>query len=81
MPRNCYALWDMESGSLLGLPLWSGSPIALDMAFTPDGSQLISAHSDGTIHRWATGDAAWRSLARRLAGRDLTPDEQREYLK
>ena len=37
------ALWDVESGSPLGLPLWSGSPIALDMAFTPDGGQLLSA--------------------------------------
>lgn len=74
-------LWDVKRWSLLGLPLWSGSPIALDMAFTPDGNQLITAHGDGKIHRWATGDVTWRQLACHLAGRELTVEERQKYLR
>jgi WD40 repeat protein len=81
-------LTDLDSGQLLGTltapqpdhsggePPWDATTIAA----TPDGKELITATSCGSIVRWQLDPAAWIRTACALAGHDLTADEWRQYV-
>src|SRR6185369_2707565 len=48
------------------------------LEFSPDGNVVAACTTDG-LRLWTMSSAAWRDLARRIAGRTLTPAERIEY--
>jgi WD40 repeat protein len=75
------AVWDLRDPSA---PLVSGvffSDFVTALALSPDGSELAVGTSDGRITLFAMDPAAWESVACRLANRDLTEQERRDYLR
>ena len=81
-------LSELDSGQLLGsfplpLPARSGGEPPWDataLAASPDGQELITATSAGSIIGWQLTANAWIRAACAAAGRDLTPDEWRSVV-
>jgi WD40 repeat protein len=81
-------LTDLDSGQTLGsvtapLPARSGGEPPWDsttISATPDGSELVTASSCGSIIRWQLDPRAWIRDACTLAGHDLTAEEWRQYV-
>ncbi|HKV12450.1 MAG TPA: hypothetical protein VJ725_30175 [Thermoanaerobaculia bacterium] len=48
------------------------------LEFSPDGKAMAVCEPDG-LRLWMMNSAAWRDLARRIAGRQLTPLESTQY--
>ena len=69
--------WDGRTGAYLGSAAvdWDGDP-----AFSTDDSQLLFAGDTGTVVSWNLDPDSWLAAACRLAGRDLTEQEWRNYL-
>ena len=47
-------LWDLESGAAIGTPTEAHEREVYDLSFSPDGAQLLSVSSDGSVLRFAT---------------------------
>lgn len=73
-------LWDVASQQRLGDALSSHAAPVQGVDFTTAGDRLYSVDSDGVIYRWLVGEAAWRTLACEIAGRNLTASEWRQYV-
>ncbi|HUP85975.1 MAG TPA: protein kinase [Acidimicrobiales bacterium] len=85
-------LWDAATGARIGEELVAGrtpltertmgidQPYPSRPAFSPDGNTLFTPVVDGSIVRWDLRPSEWVRAACRLAGRDLTRAEWREYL-
>lgn len=73
-------IWDVDSKQLIGKPLigahenWIGR-----LAFSPDGTLLVSSDFDGVIKGWPIGFDAWIQKACQRAGRNFTQDEWQQY--
>ena len=50
-----------------------------DLAFTPDGSQLLTVGQDGQVFAWETSVDSWKSNACAIVNRGLSESEEREY--
>lgn len=44
--------WDTNSGMLVGKPLKVGNDLVLSIAFSTDGTRLVSGSSDNTVQLW-----------------------------
>ncbi len=86
-------IWDAHSGARLlvlnNQELFSFKRLPAtgsftDARFSPDGSQVITTSTDGTVRIWSTELAAplhsLERIARSLVTRSFTPDERRTYL-
>jgi WD40 repeat protein len=72
-------LWDLGSGKLIGAPL-PGSTTGGWGTFFPDGKHVIAMFGDGTGVVWNVDPAVWEEQACRVAHRDLTRAEWRDFL-
>jgi WD40 repeat protein len=45
-------IWDAETGTAIGEPLWATLPSVLSIAYSPNGRRIISGSSDKTIRIW-----------------------------
>jgi WD40 repeat protein len=70
-------LWDVESGQEIG-PALSFGDMLMDVQFSGDGSLLATGSGDGL--RIFPVPAGFPRLACERLGRDLSPDEWKEYL-
>jgi hypothetical protein len=50
------------------------------LAFSPNGMVLVAGSRQGAIHLWDLALRTWPSRACRLANRNLTQQEWRQYL-
>lgn len=76
-----YLRWDLTTRDLAGLPLVSGVE-AEGMALSPDRQAAASGafNSTGDIHVWLRPEGTWFDQACRIANRNFTEEEWRQYL-
>jgi WD40 repeat protein len=73
-------LWDVTEGWMIGQPL-RGHDLSINgLAFGPGGRFLVDASDDRTLRVWNLDFNWWRQEACRLANRNLTTEEWRQYL-
>jgi class 3 adenylate cyclase/WD40 repeat protein len=72
-------LWDRASRRPIGPPLSAHGTGAFGLAYLPDGG-LVTGGFDQNLVFWNVTPASWLATACRLAGRDLTEAEWRQYL-
>ncbi|MBA3428766.1 MAG: winged helix-turn-helix domain-containing protein [Actinobacteria bacterium] len=72
-------LWDRESGRLVGAPIRGGDTGGWG-TFFPDGRRVIAVFRSGTGVLWNVDAAAWIDRACRVAHRNLTRTEWRNFL-
>jgi WD40 repeat protein len=77
---NTVRLWDVASGQPLGAPLTGLGGQVMSLAFSPDGTTLFSGSWAGTVRVWDVDLASWPSRACRIANRNLTRQEWRQYV-
>jgi len=73
-------LWDVENRQQLGPPLTGLSSELRAVKFTPDGKYLLTADEQGTLLRWAVKAEEWERLASSISGRQLAPNEWKQYM-
>lgn len=61
----------------LSIPGWLR---VTELVFSPDGTELISLHNDGSLARWHIDRASLQSTACAVANRNLTCDEWQTYV-
>ena len=66
-------------GKLIGSPL-PGADVQGWGTFFPDGKHVLAVFADGTGIVWNVDPAAWEAQACRVAHRDLTRAEWRDFL-
>jgi WD40 repeat protein len=66
-------LWDLASRTPRAT--LEARATTLSMAFTPDGTRLVTGHSNGDVALWDVDLEGWPRRACELANRDLTRDE------
>jgi WD40 repeat protein len=72
-------LWDLGSRKLVGAPL-PGADAAGWGTFFPDGKRVIAVFGSGTGIVWNVNPATWKRTACRVAHRNLTRAEWRNFL-
>ncbi len=78
--RGGVVLWDVATGKRL-----IGQPLAVDgqvqsVAFSPDGKTIAIGHyHGGGLVLWDVDFNSWQRLAGRIANRNFTREEWREY--
>ena len=73
-------LWDIATGQALGAPLPGGPNVEVLPFFTADGTRLIASYGTGHAFVWDIRPEALIRHACRVAGRQLTRAEWREFL-
>jgi len=74
-----FRLWDLASGKLVGAPL-PGADTGGWGTFFPDGKHVAAAFGSGTGVVWSVDPSLWKTTACRVAHRQLTRAEWREFL-
>jgi WD40 repeat protein len=64
----------------LGSPPGGDKVAVANIVYTPDGQTLVSANEDGVPLFWEGSQQAWERRAGRVANRNLSQGEWREYL-
>jgi WD40 repeat protein len=73
-------LWDVATGLPVGLPLFGHQGGVTSLSFSADGQTLASSGADTTVRLWPVSVPAWMQRACRVANRDLTTLEWKQYL-
>jgi WD40 repeat protein/DNA-binding SARP family transcriptional activator len=72
-------LWDVATRKLVGAPL-PGSDTGGSVHFFPDGKRVLGVFESGSGIVWNVDPAAWKARACRVARRNLTRTEWRDFL-
>jgi len=73
-------LYDPRTGQNYGQAFVDHDATVIALRFSPDGNQLLSASSDGTIIIHDMNPKDWQVRACQLANRNLTPIEWEQYI-
>ncbi len=73
-------LWHLATMRPLGGALAGHKSSVLSVAFSHDGRTLVSGSGDTYLILWDISVESWKAHACRIANRNLTPDEWRQYL-
>jgi WD40 repeat protein len=71
-------LWDVATGQSIG-QLFGGGGV-FSVAFSPDGTILASGSGNSTVILWNVSLESWQARACRIANRNLTLEEWKQYL-
>jgi WD40 repeat protein len=71
-------LWDVEARRPLGTVMPDVADNIYSVAFSPNGMTLASTSDNLTL--WDFDPETWLEHARRIANRDLIPEERKLYL-
>ena len=74
-----FRLIDLATGKLIGAPLAGGQAPGWGTYF-PNGKQIVATSWDGTGMDWNVDPQAWAMQACRIANRNLTRAEWRDFL-
>ncbi|MER5419437.1 serine/threonine-protein kinase [Streptosporangium roseum] len=74
------ALWDIATGRRLGQPIVAHTGDLQSLAFTADGSRLVTVDSAGTLAEQPVDPERVAHAVCERAGRTLSPEEWRAYL-
>jgi predicted amidohydrolase len=77
---NTLILWDVASRQPLGQPLTGHTKSVVSVAFSPDGKILASGSDDNTLILWDVSLKSWQDRACRIANRNLTRAEWKQYI-
>jgi WD40 repeat protein len=72
-------LWDTATFQPIGQALLGANGSVTSLSFTPDSKTLVSGSDAGSITFWDVDIQSWEQRACKLAGRDLSPDEWRQF--
>ncbi|MBI5715402.1 MAG: WD40 repeat domain-containing protein [Chloroflexi bacterium] len=72
-------LWDVKNGKLIG-ELKGHTDWVDGVAFSVDGDTLISGARDKTVRLWNGSPRVWKESACKIAKRELTNEEWKQYL-
>jgi len=72
-------LWDVASAKLVGTPI-PGADTGGRAAFYPSGGRAVAVFGSGIGVIWNVDRAAWKTQACRIAHRNLTRAEWRDFL-
>ncbi|GAA3127352.1 WD40 repeat domain-containing protein [Streptosporangium carneum] len=75
------ALWDVATGRRLGAPIAVGAGEPKSLAFTADGSRLVTVDSEGALTEHPVDTEVVVTAVCERAGRTLTRQEWETYLK
>jgi WD40 repeat protein/DNA-binding SARP family transcriptional activator len=78
-PDGKLRLWDVHTRKLIGAPL-PGSNTGGSVDFFPDGGHVLGVFQSGSGIVWNVDPAAWKMRACRVARRNLTASEWRDFL-
>jgi WD40 repeat protein len=73
-------LWDISTGQQIGDPLTNSLGAMYSVDFNPSGSILASGGSNGVVYLWDMRLDAWRARACRIANRNLSLEEWKQYI-
>jgi WD40 repeat protein len=79
---NTARVWDLtaENPASSSLVLRGHQASVNAIVVTPDSRWVITASTDKTVRLWGVDIDSVTALARRLAGRELTPEERKQYM-
>ena len=78
---NTIRIWDVATGKQISEPLRGHTDWIKSVAFSPDGKRIVSGSSDKTIRIWdfPSLQDLIDITRQRFKGRELTPEEKRDY--
>lgn len=73
-------LWDVATWRMIDRPIAAHMGDVIDATYSPSGEYLATGSLGGQVILWDLRAQSWIQLARTMANRDFTADEQEIYL-
>jgi len=73
-------LWDLQTGKLIGQPIGGHTEWIDAVSFSGDGRLIATGARDNTVRLWSMSPVVWREQVCKIANRELTNEEWKQYL-